>query len=92
MNEKEKAKELVYKFKKTHPLMIKTLFGNLVYPFKSGRIGRIIRDYQAKQCALICVDEMIIDWDNITSEEIPLDFIIKKMEYLEGVKREIELL
>lgn len=46
----------------------------------------------AKQCALIHVNEMIKEWDEITSEDVTLQFIISKMEFWESVKSELELL
>ena len=65
MNEKEKAKELVDKY----------------YLLVDSNFTEQATMYTAKQCALVCVDEIINDY-----EGEPLN------NYWQGVKTEIELL
>ena len=68
MNPQEKAKELVGRFKQNQILAISNTKGNMVYPYVSIAVGGKVIDHQAKQYALICVDEILnleelIDWD-----------------------------
>ena len=52
------------------------------------RKGDFSKNYQkAVKNALICVCEIIKEFDEITSEDVTLKFIIKKMEYWEEVQR-----
>ena len=72
MTPKEKAKELVDRFKQ----------------YSSGNVGGDSEKYTAKQCALICVDEMIkvqSPWANSFMGR-------KQFEELEEIKQEIEKL
>jgi len=68
MTPKEKAEELIGRFKQNQILAISNTKGNMVYPYISAVIGNKVIDHQAKQYALICVDELLnleelIEWD-----------------------------
>ena len=87
MTPKEKAKELVKKF---------TLFSEgAIYDEETGEISLTPTD-QAKQCALICVDEIMKS--NPTVVEINKDFeppsvyYVSNEKYWQKVKQEIEKL
>jgi hypothetical protein len=72
MTQKEKAEELVNKFSSGHPIICKMNTRNMYIS-------------EAKQCALIAVDELIEFAYNYT------DYNEKSTkEYLEKVKKEIE--
>lgn len=65
---KMKAQELIYRFKQNQILAISNSRGNMVYPYVSAAIGSKVIEHQAKQYALIAVDEILnleelIDWD-----------------------------
>lgn len=68
MDAKAKAQELINRFKQNQILAISNTKGNMVYPYISAVIGNKVIDHQAKQYALIVVDEILnleelIDWD-----------------------------
>ena len=68
MDAKAKAQELIDRFKQNQILAISNTKGNMVYPYVSAVIGSKVIDHQAKQYALICVDELLnldelIEWD-----------------------------
>jgi len=44
--------------------------------------------FRGKQIA----DKMIIEYDKIKDDRIPVEFIIEKMEHWENVKKEIDIL
>jgi hypothetical protein len=76
---KEKAKELVNNFSRTHVLGILNTKGKLVTPYSSGYASVEVRNIRAKNSALIAVD-LAIEYN---------DFHI---EFLQEVKKEIEKL
>lgn len=76
MTPKEKAKELVYKFQK-HAL---------------GICEDPIQIHNAKQCALICVDEMISLYCIHNSDDIKVTIKTEQFDYWQEVKQEIEKL
>jgi len=67
MNEKEKAEELVRKY----------------YTFGINKEGQTLSWLESKQCALICVDEILNAVTTIAD---------KKYDYWQEVKKQIELL
>jgi len=80
MTPKEKAKELVDKFK------FETKQSEIINDIILGDISVIFQHHKAKQCALIAVDELIIEknkWENGS-------FYTSK--YWDYVKQEIEKL
>ena len=80
MTAKEKAKELVDKFK------FETKQSEIINDIILGDISVIFQHHKAKQCALIAVDELIIEknkWENGS-------FYTSK--YWDYVKQEIEKL
>jgi len=72
MTPKEKAKELVDRFKQ----------------YSSGNVGGDSEKYTAKQCALICVEEMI----KVQSPWVNSFMGRKQFEELEEIKQEINKL
>lgn len=54
--------------------------------YSMGLINPILTDIQAKQCALVCVNELIDDCD----ESNPFEFV--RLKYWEEVKQELEKL
>ncbi len=74
MTPKEKARELTNKFAKVEPYL----------PTKE----TILFMYEAKQCAIICVDEILNDNLNPLVYESESDFYL----YWENVKTEISLM
>jgi hypothetical protein len=82
---KEKAKELVNNFSRTHVLGILNTKGKLVTPYSSGYASVEVRNIRAKNSALIAVD-LIIYHTEEDSSNIPL------YEYYSEVKQEIEKL
>jgi len=73
MEAKQEAKELVEKF-------YKIIKGQLIYPNKTV-------NYKAKQCALICVDEILKEYKFLKLHQIK-----GKYEYWQEVKQEIHKL
>lgn len=71
MTPKEKAKELVDKFTKVQACR-ELEWDNLV--------SCDMEDEDAKQCALICVDEIIATYDPLTSQYIIQDWAEVKQE------------
>ena len=75
MTPKEKAEELVDKF----------------YYIPNSQGIFMMQDYQAKECALIAVDEILdelLEIVTVTSSK----YIIKHINYYQEIKQEIELL
>lgn len=76
MNEKEKAKELVDRFKAVESLREVTkkhkMYLNII---------------EAKQCALICVEEVLKTYEEYDENYEPVKTYLK---YWQGVKTEIE--
>jgi hypothetical protein len=75
MEPKDKAKEIVDKFQKQ-------IFFNIT--------NEILDIEEAKGCALIAVDEMLEELDNLAFYDF--DYGISKMMYWQQVKHEIEQL
>ena len=75
INSKEKAKKLVNKY---------------FYLF-SVELENTIDNYEAKQCALIAVDEILEQLDEILNITAG-NYIYKILDYWQEVKKEIELL
>lgn len=87
MNEKEKAKELVEKFKKfSHAEIIDT--GN----FDSYEINIETELKNAKHCAIICVDEILKNNISMQKYLIGGGVTMENTNYWEQVKTEIEAL
>jgi hypothetical protein len=84
MTPKEKAKELVNNFSRTHVLGILNTKGKLVTPYSSGYASVEVRNIRAKNSALIAVDELIYE----TQFEVPNI----RQRYWKEVKQEIEKL
>ena len=59
MTPKEKAKELINNFSRTHVIGILNTKGKLVSPYSSGYASIEVRNIRAKNSALITIDEMI---------------------------------
>lgn len=84
MTQKEKAIELVDKYYQLFPLQkdVISIYGTLTWEYDSWK--------QAKQCALIAVDEIFNTIDNIHYVfRVPINLNI---EYWKEVKKEIEKL
>jgi hypothetical protein len=77
MTPKEKAEELVEKFK------FETKKSEIINDLLLGDISVVFKHYKSKQCALIAVDEILLHEKNNHSE---LD---KISEYWQEVKQEI---
>lgn len=89
MDAKMKAKELISRFKQNQILAISNTKGNMVYPYISGVIGDKVMEHQAKQYALICVQEIILS----NPQSNPFNTSGRStMGYWAEVKREIEKL
>lgn len=94
MKPQEKAQELIGRFKQNQILAISNTRGNMVYPYVSGVIGNKVMEHQAKQYALICVQEIIyaiaygIEYEWIQFRNKQTDYIV----YWNQVKQEIEKL
>ena len=84
MTPKEKAKELVDKFYQRFPLKMDviTTRGDLSWEYDSWN--------EAKQCALIAVDEIL--WEIIKYADNSKEYVIENSKYWEEVKQEIEKL
>jgi hypothetical protein len=80
MTPKEKAKELVDKFYQLFPLQseVITSIGELTWEYDNWK--------QAKQCALIAVDEIIANIE----PSVSMDVIEARIKYWQEVKQEIE--
>jgi hypothetical protein len=99
MTPKEKAKELVNNFSRTHVLGILNTKGKLVTPYSSGYASVEVRNIRAKNSALIAVDELINTeyqtvsklLDVIQKNKIRLVISLNK-DYWQEVKQEIEKL
>lgn len=57
--------------------------------FSHATVGKN-RVNDAKFRASLMADKMIIEYDRITDEEVPIDFIIERMEFWENVKEELK--
>jgi hypothetical protein len=77
MTPKEKAKELVEKFNEIH----QTNFRNRAYA-----------QTQAKQCALIAVDEILNVLEEIPDLKVEGNILLDKIEYYKGVLMEVDML
>lgn len=88
MKPKEKAQELIGRFKQNQILAIRNTKGNMVYPYVSGVIGNKVMEHQAKQYALIAVDYIIEAIELCFANKYPMT----KKEYWEEVKQEIKKL
>lgn len=83
----EKAKELVSRMKSNEIIAISNTRGNMVYPYVSAIIGNKVMEHQAKQYALICVQEIILS----NPQSNPFNTSGRStMGYWEEVKQEIE--
>lgn len=84
MTPKEKAKELVDKFYQRFPLKMDviTTRGDLSWEYDSWN--------EAKQCALIAVDEIL--WEIIKYADNSKEYVIENSKYWEEVKQEIKKL
>lgn len=91
MNEKEKARELVRECyyvingNKEHDFDL-TLRS---HHFVTGGLGSI---NEAKQCALIAVDLMLNEYKELNERPEKLNHFVKRPEYWQAVRAEIELL
>ena len=85
MTPKEKAKEFVEKIHNEFPLQ-QQVYSSLNEPMLN------ISDNwkEAKQCALIAVDEMIIQNGELYLNGLAIDYYIEKNAFLFAVKTEIE--
>lgn len=84
---KAKAQELIDRFKRNQILVIRNSRGNMVYPYVSAAIGSKVMEHQAKQYALICVQEIILS----NPQSNPFNTSgWPTMEYWNEVKQEIE--
>lgn len=86
MTPKEKAEELMQKFRMTHVLGILNTKGKLISPYKTNYAYSIVRKIRAKSCALIAVEELLKD-----TEEIDGMRVINNPYWME-VRNEIEKL
>ena len=84
MTPKEKAKELVEKFKEVMPFTDKKLFYSSIEESKS--CIEIVEEVTAKQCALIAVDNYLNDLDNYMDSH----YHNERWGYWQEVKQEIE--
>ena len=76
MTPKEKAVELIDKF----------------YYIHNSQGIFMMQDYQAKQCALIAINEVQQLIKDLSSDKNRFIYIVDEMNYWEEVKQEIELL
>ena len=86
MKAKEKAKELVDRFKSGHVILSANSKGNFQSPYTSGFMWESVTTHQSRQFALIAVDEMINDLDAY----IDSHYHDERMSYWQEVKQEIE--
>lgn len=81
MKAEEKAKELVYRFKK---------YSESDW-FVAGYAGRISVEevvlMQAKQCALICVEDMLLELDGFSND---YGYQLSRVDYWKSVKQAIQ--
>lgn len=75
MSSEEKAKELLSKFE-----LIERK-----HPWQYG-----LEEFEAKQCALICVDEIMKDIDNYSLESTDESYRLDKLYFWQQVKQEIK--
>lgn len=96
MTPKKEAERLVERFKANHLYLMTNSKNNLVYPYKSGFIGNKCREIQAKQCALICVEEIIESGFGSRGIEYFINkntsVVTEPKKYWQEVKQEIEKL
>ena len=78
MTQKQKAKELVDRFR------------DYSYEYEVINSEEDTQDWNAKQCALICVDEMIDRFQHIPDVYCLGSIIIDEIKYLQEIKQEIE--
>lgn len=86
MTPKEKAEELMQKFILSHVLAISNTKGKLISPYVSNYAYSIVRKDRAKSCALIAVDELIIEENRYNNGSF------YPSRYWQLVKQEIEKL
>lgn len=87
MTPKEKAKELINNFSRTHVIGILNTKGKLVSPYSSGYASIEVRNIRAKNSALIAVDEMLKEHFGDFSS-----YGTRRFNFLKEVKQEIEKL
>ncbi len=83
---KEKAKELINNFSRTHVIGVQNTKGKLVSPYSSGYASIEVRNIRAKNSALISVDEILqIDCCDMSEENFN-----NHIEYWISVQKEIQ--
>ena len=84
MTPKEKAEELVEKFK------FETKRSEIINDILLGDISVIFKHYKAKQCALMAVDEVL--WEIIKYADNSKEYVTENAKFWNEVKQEIEKL
>lgn len=93
MTAKEKAKELIDRFRGHHIIIKRNTRGRPVNPYISLDMQKSVIDIQAVECALICVDETLEAIDNAFNGyyTMPKEWQ-NRIDYWEEVKQEIQSL